>query len=417
MEKVAIKLIETGQSKPEHINNDGMTALMFVCETVMEKVAIKLIETGQSKPEHINKSGDTALIFACRSEFMNNAAIKLIETGQSNPQQVNKEGKTALYYANNNGFDDVVYLLETKLKPKRLFETESENAEQKIKNSIDLNEMGTNIAEQETMIVGKYLGERLDNIVLKYETTYYLLKKQDLKNQLANKTALFYECYTAGNNSDNTLDRNINFTTTYFDLKKVGVLVGYVNKTNIENMLSSFSSQMYVIHDTQNTFKSVMSLSYYDGSGGQSSSHCQEGQDGRLFTINPTTVLFSSPSENNMVNLKEDNNTKQIGILVDGQKKIYPIDDGTTALNLKMLLVKNGISGKEENIRFIYLGKLINNDVLIISLPDYSNETVLQAVIKKTGGKTKRIRTKKNKNKTMNKKMNRTKNKTIKRKK
>jgi ankyrin repeat protein/N-acetylglutamate synthase-like GNAT family acetyltransferase len=104
MSVLALKLIETGKSKPEHVNNLGYTALIYAClfGFKLKIVALKLIETGKSKPEHVNNLGNTALIFACQNK-LEDIALKLIETGNSKPEQVNNKGNTALMIACYNG--------------------------------------------------------------------------------------------------------------------------------------------------------------------------------------------------------------------------------------------------------------------------------------------------------------------------
>ena len=108
MPEVALKLIETGNYKPEQLNNYNNTALMYACENKMTEVALKLIETGNSKPEQVSKNGNTALIWACENK-MTDVALKLIETGNSKPEQVNEDGFTALICAYNNKMYDVMY--------------------------------------------------------------------------------------------------------------------------------------------------------------------------------------------------------------------------------------------------------------------------------------------------------------------
>ena len=64
MPEVALKLIESGQSNPEQINNDGHTALMIACKNNMTEVVLKLIANGQAKPEQVNNVRNMSLITA-----------------------------------------------------------------------------------------------------------------------------------------------------------------------------------------------------------------------------------------------------------------------------------------------------------------------------------------------------------------
>jgi ankyrin repeat protein len=113
-EDMALKLIESGNSKPDYVNNDGYTALIYACMNRMEKVAIKLIETGNSKPEQYDKKYlYTALIWSCVKN-MPNVALKLIETGNSKPETVNRWYSTALMQACANKMEEVaIKLIET----------------------------------------------------------------------------------------------------------------------------------------------------------------------------------------------------------------------------------------------------------------------------------------------------------------
>ena len=70
MKEVALELIKTGNSKPDHIDQlFGWTALILACENVMTEVALELIKTGKSKPDHIDNFGNTALSLARRKRY------------------------------------------------------------------------------------------------------------------------------------------------------------------------------------------------------------------------------------------------------------------------------------------------------------------------------------------------------------
>ena len=46
MKEVALELIQTGKSNPDHIDNDGNTALSWACKKDMKEVAYKLVSIG-----------------------------------------------------------------------------------------------------------------------------------------------------------------------------------------------------------------------------------------------------------------------------------------------------------------------------------------------------------------------------------
>ena len=52
MQEVALELIKTGKSKPDHIDKFGYTALIWACRNKMKEVALELIKMGHAKPEH-----------------------------------------------------------------------------------------------------------------------------------------------------------------------------------------------------------------------------------------------------------------------------------------------------------------------------------------------------------------------------
>lgn len=97
-----------------YIDNEfGYTPLILTCERKLPELALALIATGKSNPQHANINGDTALLLACQNN-MPNVAMALIATGKSNPGQINKQGFTALIYAFRHKLSDVaVALLRT----------------------------------------------------------------------------------------------------------------------------------------------------------------------------------------------------------------------------------------------------------------------------------------------------------------
>jgi len=50
--------------------NNGSTPLMFSCQTGLINVSSKIIATGESKPNHINNGGMSALAYACQSNLL-----------------------------------------------------------------------------------------------------------------------------------------------------------------------------------------------------------------------------------------------------------------------------------------------------------------------------------------------------------
>ena len=63
------------------VDSYGRTALMWACHYEMKEVALELIKTGKSNPEHITKDEKTALSLACE-RYMKEVAYKLVQIGE-----------------------------------------------------------------------------------------------------------------------------------------------------------------------------------------------------------------------------------------------------------------------------------------------------------------------------------------------
>ena len=71
---------------------------MYSCEHGYSDIAIELIRSGQSNPEHYTITNDTALILSC-ANVLKDVALELVKTGHSRPEMVSVIGYTALMYA------------------------------------------------------------------------------------------------------------------------------------------------------------------------------------------------------------------------------------------------------------------------------------------------------------------------------
>lgn len=112
---VALALIQTGKSKPGHLDSHGNTALMYACGIYisnpgMAAVISALIRTGQSKPGHIDSDNNSILTFVCGHRFAD-VALQLIQTGHSNPGHVDNDGNTALLLACKSHMHEVALRL------------------------------------------------------------------------------------------------------------------------------------------------------------------------------------------------------------------------------------------------------------------------------------------------------------------
>ena len=78
METVALELIRTSESNPDHVNSDGNTALILACKNKMEQAAIQIIDTYKSNFEHKDTKCFTALMYACENNLID--VIKALTT-------------------------------------------------------------------------------------------------------------------------------------------------------------------------------------------------------------------------------------------------------------------------------------------------------------------------------------------------
>lgn len=123
LEIIAIELINSGNSKPNHIGDNGDTALIICCMNKLVRVVVALIKTGKSLPSHVNNDGDNALIIACCG-INREITLELIKTGQSNPGHITPDGLTVLFCAIMNSLEDIsIELLKTgEARPEHTFD-------------------------------------------------------------------------------------------------------------------------------------------------------------------------------------------------------------------------------------------------------------------------------------------------------
>ena len=79
-----------------------------------------LLETGESKPGHVNEYGRTALIYGSSNGYTEIVRL-LLETGESNAGHTDKDGRTALIYTSSKEIRKIVlkFLVLEKVRERR----------------------------------------------------------------------------------------------------------------------------------------------------------------------------------------------------------------------------------------------------------------------------------------------------------
>ncbi len=103
------ELIDSGNGKISEINNKNQTALILSLKREMEDIAIKLILTGLSIPEHRDDKGHNALYYAQKENLTDAINMLLQNTGQNIQSELLQNKKEFLYDVNINqiGYDVV----------------------------------------------------------------------------------------------------------------------------------------------------------------------------------------------------------------------------------------------------------------------------------------------------------------------
>jgi hypothetical protein len=340
----------------------------------------------------------------------------LIETGNSVPEHINKSGDTALSIATNKNLIEVVNLL------KNLNFTNIE--------TININNDGFDAINQETTKISEHLKTR-DNICFKVNEQYFLTSKRQLKIQLENPSNIKYGCKTAGNTSAYIVDSNIVKSKEYLSLSSIISLQILVDTKNIISIINSnFSSNLFSLKPTSIKLPSIISKAFYDGGSGVSADHCQPGKETVVYEIETTIPICEIQQ---MESTEEQTETiKEINIQYKTNNFKLPVSEISTLEEIKTeflnkLLYENIITSINQNVKFIYKGKMYTDtSIKLMNLENPPFGMTLQAMISPkvnetnaiTGGKKTRKIKKTNKNKRMktnkNKTMKTNKNKTIK---
>ncbi len=272
----------------------------------------------------------------------------------------------------------------------------------------NINKKGFNFITQEELIIKNFLQEDNNNIVVVINDNSHLLSKNNIRTQLNNQTNLKYGCKQAGNNSSFTLDNNINFEPVYFSLSSVLGLQILVTKQSIETLLND-AHQVYVCQNTNEILPAIMSVAYYNGSGGVSADHCQTGKTTPVYKLIKGNSVEEPVEEPVEERLEEQEHT--IKVQYKGFVYDFPVTPETTLNNIKQLLLNKLIEENKikNNVKFIYTGKVYKDNELNKLLTELQNPPygiTLQSMVNPISGgrltrkrKTKRRKIKRRKTK------------------
>ncbi len=281
---------------------------------------------------------------------------------------------------------------------------------------VNINQMAFNFVTQEELTIKDFLQENSDNIVFVVNNKPYLLNRNEIRNQVLNNNNNKYGCKRAGYGSSFTLDSNIKFTPVYFSLSSIIGLQIVVTKNSVETLLND-PHNIYICYDTGIILPAVMSVAYYNGSGGVSADHCQPDQNKLDYKTYVYKLVKAIPTEEPITQLdkrKFSSLEQEQSIKVQYKGFIYdfPVTLETTLNNVKELLLnklieENKIQNNNYNVKFIYTGRMYKDNELNKLLTELQNPPygiTLQSMVSPiSGGRlTKRRLTRKRKTKRRN---------------
>jgi uncharacterized protein YjbI with pentapeptide repeats len=363
---------------------------------------IEEIESNNFDPEEKDQTGKNSLMVACL-KGMEDVALALINTG-----------KFDLYYMSNNG--DNVFKFATQKNLTQVLDAFPRNI-------ININETGFDTINQEDVVIGDYLKQNPYHVVLMINSSYYFTSKDAIKKQINNSANVKYGCIRAGDppedmDEDNIYvqDENIIYNTLYFSLSSLFGLQILIKLENAKTIMNVTSGNMFVLRKAF-TLPAIISKQYVDGEGGgMSADHCQTGKETDVYNVFSASADCGAGAKIETAQEAkadvEEKTTNQVTISYKEGKYPLPIDLSTTTDNLKELLLDSlkskGIidSDKNYNVRFIFKGKVLNDDIPL-EIKENPSALTIQAMVNeiKGGRKTKRIKRKNMKRRTIKKKI------------
>ena len=167
--------------------------------------------------------------------------------------------------------------------------------------NISIDETGYDFIDGDTNI--KEFLKDLDNFLFIINSgnrtnQHFLFNKENLKNEIYNKSNYVYICREISSKLMITKDE-LRDETEYFNLRKIGMYdyalveqIQYITNNNKKNRIFMFTK-------TQDEAPSVVSWNIYNNPGTNvvSASHCQDGQGGFIYNIENVDVNFVDNSK------------------------------------------------------------------------------------------------------------------------
>ncbi len=381
---------------PDMNNTDsnGNTPLMVaILETHFEDGLIQaIVEHGNARIGHTNNNGETALICAISMED-ENTALYLINTGQSNPDHDDNQGNNALYYANLDDLDRVVNALNNlNMAAAPIPESQPEQQPVVPDTDVNINLTGFNSITQERETIQNFLASDNNNVVFVVNNDIYFSNKNYIRTQLNNNINNKYGCKQAGDQMRFQLDSNINFTPIYFTLSAIAPLQIVIKKDEIESLLRS-SNKLYICYNTTKILPAIISVAYHQGTtSGVSADHCQTGKTTPVYTLIPGN-LVDIPINNAVAPVIQEQE-QTVKVQYKGVTYTFPVTLETTLNDLKDMLLnklvqENQIQTNNYNVKFIYTGKIYKDNDLNKKLVQLANPPfgiTLQSMINPISG-------------------------------
>ena len=365
---------------------------------------IELIKSDEWDKEEVDKDGKTPLIIACMAG-MEDVALALIDTGESNMYLMNDEGDNAFKAATEKNLTKVLDAFP--------------------KNIIDITQTGFDNISQEDIVIDDYLKKNPYNLVVMINNIFYFTSKDAIKKQIYDTANIKYGCREAGEQSRYVMPDNIIIDIPYFSFSSLFGLQILIKLEDAKIMMDILSGNMFVFRKSI-TLISIISKKFIGDQNGFSADHCQSGKSTDVYLVfaasadcGITKVVEELQSSEAVEESKDEltGMSNKITILYKEGKYPISIHDGTTVEELKELFLNDLKSkaiiesDKNFNVRFIFKGKILKDD-----LPSEINENpsdfTIQAMVNPISGGRKTIKKRKNmKKKTIKKRKN---NKTIK---